>query len=618
MTVICIFAVKNCLLKKGRDSMFLRKYNLVCGRKSMLFKSKSPSEQYEYFNKVSESDIIVSERFQGKLDFLGFNKVRREYVHELLELYLEKNVELLDQFYVHLMSIDDFRTVIEEHSTVDHLKKVFDAHFRSLFEEDLTLDYVFKRRKIAYTHARIGVLPNWMISAYTLMNQLIIPLITDKYSRNRKKMLDVLLAYDSLVTIDQQIIVETYIEIQAGSIVNGLGNIIKYNTQLDQIKNLIQFQDTQQQAVLAANASMDQLESSIDEVSMSVVDVAKDTQTSLQKLNADISTLENITSSLQTTDREQVKVQEHVGELVERVESVNELMRFIQGIAEQTNLLALNASIEAARAGEAGKGFAVVAEEVRKLADNTKQSIQQIQGDINHLLLITTNINDLTKKSAHDLHETVNDTSSITKALVKLNTTLQQQGSSFETIASTTQQQAQAAQTITASNRDIARSTEESKEIVNQTGDAIYKLSKMIDTYRVDTISKNFIISQEDIIELAITDHLLWRWRIYNLLLGFETMKESEIQSTRETRLGDWYYGQGRDILGDHAAFKALEKPFTRVHEVAKLAVRAYYNGDKLKAESYLKEVEQNSTEVIENLNILRNEIVSRKKPFER
>ena len=139
----------------------------------MLFKSKSPSEQYEYFNKVSESDIIVSERFQGKLDFLGFNKVRREYVNELLELYLEKNVEILDQFYIHLMSIDDFRKVIEEHSTVDHLKKVFDAHFRSLFEEDLTLDYVFKRRKIAYTHARIGVLPNWMISAYTLMNQLI-------------------------------------------------------------------------------------------------------------------------------------------------------------------------------------------------------------------------------------------------------------------------------------------------------------------------------------------------------------------------------------------------------------------------------------------------------------
>lgn len=93
-------------------------------------------------------------------------------------------------------------------------------------------------------------LPNWMISAYTLINQLIIPLIVKEFSRDQEKMLDVLLSYDSLVTIDQQIIVETYIEIQAGSVVNGLGEIITYNTQLDTIKELIEFQEIQQEEIM--------------------------------------------------------------------------------------------------------------------------------------------------------------------------------------------------------------------------------------------------------------------------------------------------------------------------------------------------------------------------------
>ncbi|MDE6640069.1 MAG: methyl-accepting chemotaxis protein [Acetatifactor sp.] len=62
-----------------------------------------------------------------------------------------------------------------------------------------------------------------------------------------------------------------------------------------------------------------------------------------------------------------------------RVGEINALTEEILAISSQTNLLALNASIEAARAGEAGKGFAVVAEEIRNLADNSRQAVDKIR-----------------------------------------------------------------------------------------------------------------------------------------------------------------------------------------------------------------------------------------------
>ena len=78
------------------------------------------------------------------------------------------------------------------------------------------------------------------------------------------------------------------------------------------------------------------------------------------------------------------------------VEQINVLSESIMQITEQTNLLALNAAIEAARAGEAGKGFSVVAEEIRKLAEQSKDTVIEIQ---NITTRVTGSVTDLSSSS---------------------------------------------------------------------------------------------------------------------------------------------------------------------------------------------------------------------------
>ncbi|MHB8072164.1 methyl-accepting chemotaxis protein [Desulfosporosinus fructosivorans] len=100
---------------------------------------------------------------------------------------------------------------------------------------------------------------------------------------------------------------------------------------------------------------------------------------------------------------EEIQSGSHI--LKEQTGQIRGITQIITGISDQTNLLALNAAIEAARAGEAGRGFAVVAEEVRKLAEGSRQSASQIEGLIDQVTLNVENSARATEEAVYMIEQ---------------------------------------------------------------------------------------------------------------------------------------------------------------------------------------------------------------------
>ena len=205
------------------------------------------------------------------------------------------------------------------------------------------------------------------------------------------------------------------------------GNMVKVvdsgNAHIEQLQSMLDnFQSATAEVTKSVDAisfgvteSAENMENStsmtqqIQDIIDNLIDVKDNTVDSTDKAVEAVETGMEIISGLKEKSEDINVANENVTrvseELCEKIASAEEITRIIYNISTQTNLLALNASIEAARAGEAGRGFAVVANEIRKLADDTRSSIDSITELLKGVTDLANHTSELVGKSVQAVEE---------------------------------------------------------------------------------------------------------------------------------------------------------------------------------------------------------------------
>lgn len=540
------------------------------------------------------TDIQTADRFQ---DTLAFNHFSYEDENNLQYIYkkLEKSTPTMQQIFTEYLSelSADRKNPISDQLVSNYLTTFFTSTRDENYVKEV-FKFFDQIRKYKFEPGRTIVIFNqfaFYVTTHLLYN----------FGLKPAKAFDLMRSFQSAVNIDQELLFESFTERTLENSITEITQLIDTNSQIMYMKDLIYSLDRQTDEIQSSTAATEEITASIAEIARTSTLISEKTNQSVEYALNSQNEIGSALNEIMKTGETFSSIVNSFSELQKRVGDIENVVTLINQIADQTNLLALNASIEAARAGEHGKGFAVVAQEVRKLAENTVSALTEVSANVKHLKSYSNSVQDSITETTTIIKEATVDAKSSLPLLSQIVVEIAEINDSVKITASISEEQSSAIDEVSNRMVQITDLQQDIRALGQSTSNGIHRLSQEIDAFRVNVVhDSNAQLSSYALLQLSKADHILWKWKIYNMFLGLETFDAESISSHKDCRLGKWYTSEKTIArFKNEVAYNQLDQSHAEVHQFAKEAARAYNAGMMTEAEDCLRKLEVASSKVL-------------------
>jgi methyl-accepting chemotaxis protein len=349
-------------------------------------------------------------------------------------------------------------------------------------------------------------------------------------------------------------------------------------------------------------SGVEELTASISQISSTANNVATSMDTAKEAMSAGATATQEAAESSRTIGQSFGRMSGAADQLAAAASQIATFVTTIDGLAQQTNLLALNATIEAARAGEAGRGFAVVASEVKALSGQTQKATDDIRARIARLEAHVQEVMESTQEVRAYVERSIQQSEAAREQIEQVRAIVADNAGQMGEIAGVIRQQSEAVAEIAGGVNAIAGHVSVATQYANQAIAAVAASEGLINELFGDLEQRNI---PRYVLHRAKSDHLLWKKRLSEMLVGLNSLKASELSDHHQCRLGKWYDAVTDAAVHDDPAFRALLGPHEDVHRYGRAAAQCHAHGDRAGAMAALSEMEKASQSVLQGLDRL-------------